>query len=207
MSSKVTELGSPPTNGAAETINASQPYVVDVEITGSADLLFHRWNCEAVEAKSKAAKGSKAKKSDDIESYVYRDDKGELCMPGKYLWRAIVEAAKYRQDPRFPRKSAADMFRAGMVPLTALASLGKKDWDYEDRQRVTVQRNAITRCRPAIKAGWKCTIRLLVLLPEYISSQLLQEVIVDAGRLVGVGDFRPTYGRFNITSFDVGFEQ
>ena len=33
-----------------------------VRIVGVADLLFHRWNCEAVEAKGKAAKGSKAKK-------------------------------------------------------------------------------------------------------------------------------------------------
>lgn len=43
---------------------------VHVAIEGVADLLFHRWNCEAVDAKAKAAKNSAAKKTDDIESYV-----------------------------------------------------------------------------------------------------------------------------------------
>ena len=48
---------------------------------------------------------------------------------------------------------------------------------------------------------------VLVLLPEYISTTLLQEVIANAGRLVGVGDFRPTNGRFGIVNFDVGLKQ
>jgi hypothetical protein len=42
-----------------------------------------------------------------------------------------------------------------------------------------------------------------VLTPEYIDPALLREVIATAGRLVGVGDFRPTYGRFSTTGFVV----
>jgi hypothetical protein len=73
--------GEAPTNGAAEAIEMTTPYVAHFAIQGVADLLFHRWNCEAVEEKANAAKGSKAKKTDNIESYVYRDDAGELCLP------------------------------------------------------------------------------------------------------------------------------
>ena len=107
-----------------------------MKLTGTADLLFHRWNSQAVEEKAKAAKNSKAKKTDDIESYVYRNDGGELCIPGEYVRQAIVAAAKFRQDPRSPRKSAMDLYKAGVVPLTILASTGKKAWDYEDTRRV-----------------------------------------------------------------------
>lgn len=203
-SGTVTEVGPEPTNGAANIVECSKPYIVDVKIKGVADLLFHRWNCEAVEAKGKAAKGSAAKKSDDIESYVYRNDERELCMPGEYLRQAIIHAAKYRQDPRSPRKSAMDLFKAGVVSLTMLAPLGTKSWDYEHKCRVTIQRNGITRTRPALKVGWECTIQILVSLPEYIPPQLLHEVLNDAGRLIGLADFRPTYGRFVIASFDVG---
>ncbi len=180
-----------------------EPYVVEVTIEGTADLLFHRWSNEAVEAKSKAAKGSKAKKEDDVESYVYRNDRGEICLPGEYLRQAIIGAAKYRQDPRSPRKSAQDLFKAGVVSLTDLASLGIKEWDYLDRRRVQVQRNAITRVRPAILKGWKATFLIQVLVPEYIDPPMLNEVIQQAGRLIGVGDFRPTYGRFVVTKFEV----
>lgn len=207
--SKVTALrkteigGEAPTNGAANAIEMSEPYTARVAIEGVADFLFHRWNPEAVDAKAGAAKGSKAKKTDDIESYVYRNDAGELCIPGEYLRQAIIGAAKYRQDPRSPRKSAMDLFKAGVVTLTPLASVGKSTWDYEDRRRVVVQRNGVNRTRPALKTGWRAEFDLMVNLPEYVSPQLLNEVIGAAGRLIGVGDFRPTYGRFNVTGFEV----
>lgn len=201
--SAVTERGPEVTNGAIETIDASAPYIANVRIVGVADLLFHRWNVEAVDAKGKAAKGSKAKKTDDIETYVYRNDSGELAIPGEYLRQAVIHAAKYRQDPRSPRKSAMDLFKAGVVALTPLAPLGIRTWDYEHRCRVTIQRNGITRCRPALKAGWSIEVQLLVNLPEYIAPDALQDVITNAGRLIGLADFRPTYGRFSVASFGV----
>jgi hypothetical protein len=201
---KVTEIGGQvPTNGAKETIDLSQPYIVKVKVQGSADLLFHRWNPEAVDEKAKAAKGSKAKKSDNIESYVYRCDNGNLGIPGEYLRQCIIHAAKFRQDPRSPRKSAMDLFKAGIVSLTTLADLGKDEWDYEHRCRVVIQRNAINRTRPALKQGWKAVFEVMVNLPEYINPDMLNEVIQQAGRLIGMADFRPSYGRFAVTGFEV----
>lgn len=190
-------------NGGEAAISASYPYRVAVTIEGSAAMLFHRWNCDAVDEKAKAAKGSAAKKSDNVESYVYRNDDGDICMPGEYLRQAIIHAAKFRQDPRSPRKSAMDLFKAAIVPLSELASLGVKDWDYEDRRRVTVQRNGITRIRPAMKAGWRCTVELMCNIPEYVDPLLLRQVIDDAGRLIGVADFRPTFGRFTVANWEL----
>lgn len=199
----VTAIGPEVTNGAKSVIETGNPYIANVQIVGVADLLFHRWNVEAVDAKGKAAKGSKAKKTDDIESYVYRNDVGELAVPGEYLRQSIIHAAKFRQDPRSPRKSAMDLFKAGVVALTPLASLGVSTWDYEHRCRVMVQRNGITRCRPAMKTGWSLEVELLVNLPEYVPPDALQDVIVNAGRLIGLADFRPTYGRFAVRRFEV----
>jgi hypothetical protein len=193
----------PVSNGAEPAIEFTMPYVATVQVEGSAPFLFHRWNNESVEAKSKAAKGSKAKKSDDVESYVYRDESGTLAIPGEYFRMAIVNAAKFKQDPRSPRKSAMDLFKAGIAVLDEHCPLGVKEWDYLDRRRVMIQRNGVTRERPAMRAGWQATVTLQVLLPEYISSDMLNEVIQSAGRLVGVGDFRPTYGRYNVTRFEV----
>lgn len=192
------------TNGARAAIEAGLPYLVTATLTGSADMLFHRWNNEAVAAKAKAAKNSAAKKSDDVESYVWRDASGGLCIPGEYVRQAIIAAAKYKQDPRSPRKSAMDLFKAGVVALTQLAPLGTDTWDYLDTRRVTVQRNGVSRTRPAMRAGWKAEFEFQVLTPEYIDGDLLYDVLATAGRLIGVGDFRPTYGRFNITQFSVG---
>lgn len=207
QAAKVTEIGGEvPTNGALEAMKIASPYVVNVKLQGVCDLLFHRYNVEEVEAKSAAAKGSKVKKTDNIESYVYRCDDGTLGIPGEYLRQSMIHAAKYRQDPRSPRKSAMELYEAGVFALTILASLGKKDWDYEHRCRVVVNHAAVPRTRPAIKAGWIADFQLQVNLPEYVRPADLHEVVSNAGRFVGIADNRPTYGRFVIVSFDIGLE-
>jgi hypothetical protein len=112
-------------------------------------------------------------------------------------------AAKFKQDPRSPRKSAMDLLKAAVVTLTPLADLGVSNWDYEHKCRVQVQRNGITRVRPALNVGWEAEFVMLVTLPEYVSPSFLHQLINDAGRLVGIADFRPTYGRFSVTKFEV----
>lgn len=202
MGKKEKDVLGPVSNGGDSAIGFTAPYSVKVKIEGTAPMLFHRWNCESVAEKAAAAKGSKAKKSDDTESYVYRNEAGDLCVPGEYLRQAIIHAAKYVQDPRSPRKSAMDLFKAGVVMHTELASLGTKDWDFMDQRRVVVQRNGITRHRPAMNKGWKASFEIEIILPEYITRSLLQSVLMNAGRLIGLGDFRPTYGRFSVIHFD-----
>jgi len=196
-------------NGAKEVIENSFPYIALITIEGVADMLLHAWNVEAIEEKSAAKKGSAAKKSDNVESYVRRNGDGVICLPTEYLRMSVVNAAKFRQDPRSPRKSAMDLYKAALVslrplsPITTVAGELPKVWDYEHRCRVQVQRNGITRCPPELCEGRKADIALMVNLPEYVSPRELHEVISSAGRLIGVGDFRPTYGRFQVTSFEI----
>lgn len=202
--SRMTEIGgSAPTNGAARSIAARVPYTAAVTIKGVSDIIFHAWNCEDVSGTADGPDNStKSSKTDNLPVYVYRDDKGELGVPGVNICAAIAMAAKFRKDPRSPRKSAFDLFKAAVVPQTAVASLGVREWDYEHRARVRIKMAAITRVRPAMRAGWEVSFELAVVLPEYIDPSLLHSVISDAGRLVGLCDFRPTYGRFQVTRFE-----
>lgn len=193
----------PTGNGGEQAISYNRPYTASATITGSAPFLFHRWNVEAVEEKARAAKGSKAKREDDLETYVYRDGKGYLAIPGEYLRQAIIQAAKYKQDPRSPRKSMMDLVKAGIVTTDEYCSLGVKDWDYVDRRRMLVQRGAITRSRPAMHVGWSITATVFVIMAEYIDSNMLNELIQMAGKFIGIGDSRPSFGRFQITNFQI----
>ncbi len=203
---KADQLGENQNNDGGESISLERPYTVTTTLRGVCPILFHRWSNESVAAKSAARKNSAAKKTDDIQSYVYRTLENEIAIPGEYLKGSIAGpagAAKYRQDPRSPRKSALDLYKAGVIVLTDLASLGTENWDYLDARRVMVQRNGITRVRPAMLAGWEATFEVMVQTPEYITPAELHEVITQAGRLVGLADFRPTYGRFQVAAFDV----
>lgn len=205
---RVGRVGERQSNDAARLIGFEEPYTVSVLIRGVCPMLLHRYSVEAVKEKGAARKNSAAKKTDDVESYVYRNQDGEICLPGAYLKGSVAGpngAAKFRQDPRSPRKSALDLYKAGVIVLTDLASLGVIDWDYLDERRAVVQRAAIPRIRPAMLAGWEASFDVMVQTPEYITRDELYDVISQAGRLVGVGDFRPTYGRFQVVGFvDMG---
>lgn len=166
-------------------------------------MLFHRWNNESVAAKSRAKKGSIEKKTDDIESFVWKNEEGFLCVPGEYVRQAVIHAAKYEQDPRSPRKSMMDLMKAALVSLTELASLGTKEPDFIDQRRVVIQRSAVTRSRPAMRTGWKATFILMVNLPEYVPPQRLNNILAQSGRIGGLGDFRPSFGRFNVNRFEL----
>src|SRR5215472_2014044 len=102
-------------NDAKNIIQTAEPYLVIIGIRGVSKLLLHRWSAEAVAEKAAAAKGSKAKKTDDVESYVYRDGNGIISLPTEYLRQSIIHAAKFQLDPRSSRKSAMDLFKAGLV--------------------------------------------------------------------------------------------
>jgi hypothetical protein len=195
----------PVSNDAAQSIAFEEPYSVSFAVEGTAALLFHRWSCEDVAEKAAAKKNSKAKKTDNTESYVWRNEQGQICLPGEYMRQSMIHAAKFKQDPRSPRKSAMDLFKASIIALTELAPLngGVETWDYIDQRRVVIQRNAITRMRPAFARGWTAEFEFSVLTPEYIDPSLFNEVLALTGRLIGTADGRPSYGRFQVTKCSV----
>ncbi len=209
---RVEVLGAP-TNDAAPLVAFQLPYRVRFTIEGVCPIIFHRWSNEGVAEKNAAKKGSVAKKTDDVESYVYRDEDGYICIPGAYVHAAISSkkegAGRYFQDPRSPRKSAADLYKAAAIPTTLLAPIldakGRKTrkWDFLDQRRMVIQQSSITRQRPSFNAGWQAKFEFDITLPEYVSSQDFLAVLALAGRAVGIADNRPTYGRFQVTRFEV----
>lgn len=96
-----------------------------------------------------------------------------------------------------------DLVKAAVVNLTPLASLGVTTWDYEHRCRVQVQRNGVTRVRPAISAGWSATFVFLVNLPEYVPSTMLHGMVSDAGRLMPTSDRRTVAFKSLVLTFSV----
>lgn len=197
------------TNDAEDIVIGELPYIVQFKIEGTSPMLFHRWSVESVAEKAAAAKGSAAKKTDDVESYVWRNEKNRVCVPGEYVRQSMCHAAKFRQDPRSPRKSAFDLYKAAIVALTELAPIvpvarktATDTWDYLDQRRVTVQRNGITRTRPAFMAGWTAEFQFQVNLPHYVSKADFHSVLTQAGLFIGLGDNRPSYGRFQVVSLE-----
>jgi len=180
-------------------------YSAQVKIEGISRILFHRYDPEVVEQKSKAPKGSREKKTDNIESFLYRDIDGYISIPATNIKACLLNAAKHFSDPRSTgqKKQAKELFAASifvepeMCPVL-IEGQKVKDPQFIDRRGAVVQRNRVNRERPGLLPGWQCEFMVNVFAPEYISPELLREVLSVAGRFIGLGDYRPDFGRFQV---------
>lgn len=194
----------PVSNDAQFHIDSEAPYIAQVRIRGSADYLFHRYSIEDVEAKQSSKKGSEARKTDNLEAYVWRHpETNNLCIPGNHLYGAMHYAAKRHKDPVSTRKSAQDLFKASVIVDPDMYDMGYAEWEYVHQCRAVVQRNAVPRSRPAARKGWEAEFNITCLQAELITPDFLYKVLRDAGMFQGMGDYRPTYGRFNVVGFNI----
>lgn len=189
-------------NGAADLVQLGEPYTVEITVQGTSKMLMHCWNNASVAEKSAAKKNSTVKKTDNLESYVLRDDEGKIVVPALNFCAAIREAGKSFSDPTSPRKSMKDRLKAIIIPDDEFGYMngGVTDWDFVDMRRVVIQRAGITRHRPGFYEGWEITFRIIVLEPEFLPLPKLVEIAESAGKFQGLGDFRPTFGRFRLAN-------
>ncbi len=201
-----TETFHPVSNSAKRIFEAHEPYVARITLVGTARILFHAYNVESVKTKTSSKKGSDAKKNDDVDSYVYRvsEDDDRLGFPCSNFCRSMAIAAKSMQDPRSPRKSMMDLVTAAVLPLDEIAPFipDIENWHFLDRRRAVVQHSGIPRERPGLHKGWQISFNVLV------PPETLHKLATDAGTFQGIGDYRPTFGRFRVVNFETGlFEE
>jgi len=72
---------------------------------------------------------------------------------------------------------------------------------YVDMRTVKIGTSKTVRTRP-IFHDWECSF-VAFLDPVKMDTDILKEVVENAGKYVGLGDYRPRYGRFELVSFKV----
>lgn len=179
-----------------------------ITMTGTRDLLMHNARlADPLDPATRALKdvtGKRLKSDDDYEeiarlehaaSMYFDADLGPF-IPGMNFERCIYDSAKMSsQGPRILQ---------GLVITTAvnpLAYRGPRDlaglWSDENFRyvkSVKIKSNRIMRCRPLFRE-WKVDAEGS-LDTEILSFDSLRKVLVRAGHRVGLGDYRPRFGRF-----------
>jgi hypothetical protein len=183
-----------------------------ITLTGSANLLMHNARlCNPLDPATKALKKvtSKTKKTDDDHIEVARlEHGGSLYMdsvagpyiPGENLQRCLTDAAKVT-------RSGVKVTRGVFISsdVNPLGYRGPRDveglWQDENFRLmapVKVGTARVMRCRPMFPAGWMVSAEGF-LDTEILSFEDLSDIASTAGRLIGMGDWRPRYGRFTAT--------
>lgn len=169
---------------------------VKVMIKGTAPLLQHRYPMEEhPEEKSKKVKKIYPAQ-DECEKSLYMDDKLKIYQPAEHIYSCIIMAGKnFLYDKR---KMYASVLK-GMILVTPSAIYHKDQNWVIDRRPVVINRARIVRARPRFD-NWELEFEIEYD-EEVISEFKLKEIVDFAGNRVGLGDFRPLFGRFIVTEF------
>lgn len=190
-------------------------YTVDVSVIGIAPLMQHRYPMPDFSASGKGGKKSTGSHdyTQEWREYFYTDSDGNIYQPAEHFDAAIKKAATNFKVTGKRGKSYKDLVSASVfISPDRIYHEGFKvpdelDTDadkplYIDYRPVVVQRARVPRARPTFKAGWKLDFEIQVIDDE-MPADILQDILTLAGKSVGIGDYRPRFGRFNVAHFEV----
>jgi hypothetical protein len=171
-----------------------------VKIKGTRPLLMH--STESLG--KKAARGQSAPDpKEEAKMALYRDKDGKIAVPSLNILSAMKAAAKDSKVPGKGKKSFSGYVFAGLhinPDYIPIETGGKPEESWEvDVRPVAIQRARIMRARPKFN-NWSLTFELEILDPIIRPSDV-KDILANAGKYVGLCDFRPLFGLFEVVEF------
>jgi hypothetical protein len=176
--------------------------LIKCTIEGTTPLIMNRFNEESLET---GGRDKNALPREIAEKTAYLDDKGKLYYPTINLYSAIIAAGKFHQLKKNKvTTQKSSLIPAGILMNTEVIYFEKpKDNKFEvDSRPVVIPSTGgkIMRHRARLDA-WQLSFHLDVD-ENMFSTKQVKEFVTDAGKKIGIGDFRPErkgfYGRFTI---------
>jgi hypothetical protein len=189
-------------------------YAVSVTIQGVSPLMQHRYPMPDLASMTKGGKKSTGAVdySQEWREYLYANSSGDIIQPASHIEGALTKAAAGFKVTGKRGKSYKDLFAANIFIDPVEIPHGYKvpselDCDadkplYLDMRPVVVMRSRVVRIRPTFKPGWSLSFTINVIDDE-LPFEILNDALTLAGKAVGIGDFRPKFGRFMVTRFEL----
>ena len=188
-------------------------YTIGVKIRGVSPLMQHRYPLPDFADLGKGGKQQSGSIDYTREwvNYLYTAD-GEVYQPAVHIEGALVKAAADFKIQGKRGRSYKDLFKGAVFVTPDRIPHGIKvptelDCDadkplYLDVRPVVVQRARVIRIRPTFAPGWELAFNIEVI-SDQVPDGIVNDALVYAGKAVGIGDFRPRFGRFMVTAFEV----
>lgn len=190
---------------------------INVTIQGIAPLLMNRFT-EAAEIQVSGGtavtfKGDKGPPREQAAPKRYADEHGRLYLPGTNLFAAIIAAGAFHKAGKSKLTTLkTSLIPAGMLvddlvcPLHDASGEPLTHWEVDSRSVVIPSTGGRIMChRPRIDE-WCCSFTVDVDTTMFTPS-LIRAVIDDAGKKIGLGDYRPArkgpFGRFVVTRWEI----
>lgn len=139
----------------------------------------------------------------ECEAGLYLDAKKRVILPTRVLEAHIAEGARKTKEGK---QALAGMFvdTAGILaydggPLTVAQIIDSPE--HQLRLSVVVGQVKVMRVRPFF-TNWSTTFQVSIL-EEMVTPSMLRTWLTNGGAFVGIGDYRPRYGRYEVRKFEV----
>lgn len=170
---------------------------INVSIEGLVPLLQHRFPDEKAELSTIKVKG-KRDYSGQVEEALYRDENGIIYEPADHIYSAMIKAGADFKITGRGRKTYKDMMKTAINIIPSAIPLNNQKYEI-DRRPVVIQRARVMRERPMFKE-WNLDFEIEIL-DSQLPKEAVKEILEQAGK-IGIGDFRPRFGRFMVTKFE-----
>lgn len=188
--------------------------IYEVTIKGASPLLMHNSRLanpfDNIVQAMKPLQKKRNKTTDDMEELarleflggLYVDDEGAPCLPGHVIEGLFVQtfrAARQTKDAMSGIMSEGDWPIQYNGPKDS-NKLWEKRAEFSDFRMVALKKSSrIGRTRPIFRK-WACTFRIAID-GAAADPKTAKERLEHAGAYIGVGDYRPRFGRFTVESF------
>jgi len=169
-------------------------------------LLMHRFSDGSLEPNPQAHIVDRGTKEQQAASVAYLLDDGSLYQPAEHILQCLVKAGSNFQIKGKGKKTYKDAIKGSITIEPECIQHFEDDGvtprkDYKiDSRPVRIKGARIMRHRPWLPE-WKLEFTILVLEVKLIPGEVLNAVLVSAGQTIGIGDYRPRFGRFIVESF------
>jgi len=179
---------------------------IRLTVEGTSPLLMHNPVSMAV-GKGPTRTNNVPSPEEEAEKGCYRDSDGNLVFPAIAFRNALLRAASGMKVGKKTLRSVLAHIQTSEEYVSLIdPETGEPLREYAiDMRRAVVQKQGIVRARPKLEK-WGAEIGLIVetdIVPENISD-ILKSVLDEAGRTVGVGDYRLErggwFGTFRVVS-------
>lgn len=186
---------------------------IQITITGVTPLICNRFYDEAAMAatngtRSSATGADRGTPLEQAEKKLYRNADGQLFIPQPNVMRALVDGGRFHKIGKSQVTTATSslLFACLDIVGTEIPVVHKEPWRVDTRAVVVPStKGRILTHRPMFD-DWELSFEA-VLDTSIVSERVFRMCVDDAGKRVGLGDFRPArkgpYGKFVVTEWSV----
>lgn len=186
---------------------------IKIRIDGITPLILNRFTDAAAESASNGSRGSSAGQDrgtplEIAQSKLYIGNGGNPMIPQPNLLRCLVEGGRFTKIGKSQVTTAKSSILYACVDVQGaeVPIIHKQPWKVDTRAvRIPSTGGRILAHRPMFD-DWALEF-IVDLDTSILGEKLLRQIIDDAGKRIGMGDFRPQckgpYGRFVVNNWEV----